>query len=164
MITQWIQTPVGRLQAVWSDSGKLQSCGFTRESQATLLPSEIQPQQRLLEERLELYFNHGTFDWDLESLDWTDITPFHERVLRECYAIPAGETLTYAELACRSGSPRAARAVGSAMARNRWPLLIPCHRVLGASGQLTGYSGTGGLKTKRWLLLLETHTMKPALS
>ncbi|MEM8736472.1 MAG: MGMT family protein, partial [Planctomycetota bacterium] len=61
-------------------------------------------------------------------------------------------TMTYGALAKAVGRPNAARAVGGAMAKNRWPLLIPCHRVLGASGKLTGYSGVGGIETKRRLL------------
>ena len=68
-----------------------------------------------------------------------------------------GETLTYGQLAKLAGSPHAARAVGGAMARNRWPLIVPCHRVVGSSGKLTGYSGEGGLKTKHWLLEHEFH-------
>jgi len=74
-----------------------------------------------------------------------------------CHAIPVGETRTYGQLAKLAGSPHAARAVGGAMARNRWPLIVPCHRVVGSSGKLTGYSGEGGLKTKHWLLEHEFH-------
>lgn len=163
MHRQLIQTPVGRLLAEWTTSAKLHSCGFSHEKPLEIQPLSagpqsrwLQPRQQLLEDRLRSYFSGGVLEWDLEQLDWTAITEFHQRVLRACYEIPAGETASYGELAIRAGSPRGARAVGSAMARNRWPILIPCHRVLGSSGQLTGYSGTGGLETKRWLLELES--------
>ena len=63
-----------------------------------------------------------------------------------------GQTLSYLELAQRAGSPKASRAVGSAMATNPMPIVVPCHRVLRAGGQLGNYSGAGGAVTKRWLL------------
>lgn len=83
------------------------------------------------------------------------IPKFHRVVYRELCQVPHGATISYAELAKRSGSPRAARAVGQAMARNPFPILIPCHRVLAASGQLGHYSGGKGAATKRELLLIE---------
>lgn len=165
MLTQLISTPVGSLHAVWSASGSLRSCAFVESVSvdASLSTADSTPAtdssnhlQLLLADRIDLYFQTGKLTWDLESLDWTAISAFHQRVLRGCYDIPAGETLSYAELAAQAGSPQAARAAGSAMARNRWPLLIPCHRVVGARGQLTGYSGTGGIETKRWLLNFES--------
>jgi len=81
--------------------------------------------------------------------------PFSRKVLAACRKIPYGQTQTYAELAAAAGSPRAARAVGRAMATNPAPLVIPCHRVIGARGHLRGYSAYGGLKLKRRLLDLE---------
>ena len=82
-------------------------------------------------------------------------TPFARRVLAACRRIPYGQTLSYAELAAAAGSPGAARAVGSVMAQNRLPLLIPCHRVVGSRGKLGGFSAPGGLETKVRLLELE---------
>lgn len=84
------------------------------------------------------------------------VTPFQKRVLRALQSWPYGSTLTYGELAREVGSPRAARAVGAAMAANPLPLLIPCHRVVGADNRLTGYSGGRGLSSKQYLLALET--------
>ena len=81
-------------------------------------------------------------------------TEFTRRVYEVVRSIPAGETLTYAEVARGAGHPGAARAVGSVMANNRHPLFIPCHRVV-ASGGLGGFSGPGGLAQKRQLLALE---------
>jgi methylated-DNA-[protein]-cysteine S-methyltransferase len=88
-------------------------------------------------------------------IDWSLMTPFQEQVLRVTFAIPYGETTTYGDIAHKIGKPYAARAVGRAQATNPMPLVIPCHRVIGADGGLHGYGAPGGLKTKAWLLRLE---------
>ncbi len=164
--THRIETPVGDIDAQWDGAGKLCSCSFashvetcpeqatedTTCSLATAAGELVQQRQQELQRSFENYFRTGQLCWDLELLDWSPISPFHQRVLRRCAAIPSGLTMSYAELARCAGSPLAARAVGSAMARNPWPLIVPCHRVLGASGRLTGYSGAGGIDTKRRLL------------
>jgi methylated-DNA-[protein]-cysteine S-methyltransferase len=80
-------------------------------------------------------------------------TPFQRRVWRALGDIPFGQTVTYSEIATRIGSPRAVRAVGAAIGRNPISVAVPCHRVVGASGSLTGYAG--GLRRKRALLDLE---------
>lgn len=90
------------------------------------------------------------------TIDWTVCTPFQEKVLKNTLEIPRGETRSYGEVAALAGSPKAARAVGRAQATNPIPLIIPCHRVIGADGGLHGYGGgTDGLPTKEWLLKLE---------
>ena len=76
-----------------------------------------------------------------------------DRVLQELARIPFGETATYGELAERAGNPKAARAVGMTMNRNRIPIVLPCHRVIGSNGSLVGYAG--GLDRKVALLRLE---------
>jgi methylated-DNA-[protein]-cysteine S-methyltransferase len=80
-------------------------------------------------------------------------TPFQRRVWQELRAIPRGETWTYGELAAALGRPGAARAVGAAVARNPISIVVPCHRVVGADGSLTGYAG--GVERKRALLAIE---------
>jgi methylated-DNA-[protein]-cysteine S-methyltransferase len=80
-------------------------------------------------------------------------TPFQRRVWDELQAIPYGETTTYGELACRLGRPSASRAVGLANGRNPIAVIVPCHRVIGSDGSLTGYGG--GLERKSFLLELE---------
>ena len=90
-----------------------------------------------------------TFDLDI---DWALITPFQCQVLTLQIAIPYGETRTYGQLAADLGKPRAARAVGRAGATNPIPLIIPCHRVIGADGTLRGYGAPGGIQTKAWRL------------
>ena len=79
--------------------------------------------------------------------------PFARRVLAELARIPFGETTTYGALAAKVDAPRAARAVGTVMNRNPIPIVLPCHRVVGANGSLTGYGG--GLHVKERLLRLE---------
>jgi methylated-DNA-[protein]-cysteine S-methyltransferase len=83
-------------------------------------------------------------------------TPFQRRVWQELSEIPFGETLSYGRLATRIGKPGAARAVGLANNRNPISIIVPCHRVIGADGSLTGYGG--GLDRKRWLLAHEAGT------
>jgi len=87
-------------------------------------------------------------------------TPFQQRVWRELCAIPYGETISYGQLAGRVGNPAASRAVGAANGRNPLPIVVPCHRVIGATGHLTGFRG--GVRLKAFLLDLERrHTGQP---
>ncbi len=88
-------------------------------------------------------------------------TRFQQQVWLACAAIPRGRTQTYAWIARRVGKPGAARAVGQALARNPFAPWVPCHRVVGRDGSLTGYSASGGLAAKRRLLLKEG-ALKPS--
>ena len=81
-------------------------------------------------------------------------TPFQQRVWQELVRIPFGTTITYAQLAQRVGKPTASRAVGHANGRNPISVIVPCHRVIGANGKLTGYAG--GVDKKQWLLAWES--------
>lgn len=92
------------------------------------------------------------FDLPLDERGWPS---FESRALKACLEIPYGQVRTYSELARQVGSPSAGRAIGSAMAHNPIPLVIPCHRVIGADGKLHGYAAPGGLAVKSWLLKLE---------
>ena len=89
------------------------------------------------------------------ALDFEEVPPFHRRVLELARTIPAGRTSTYGELATQLGDPMAARAVGEALGRNPFPIVVPCHRVLAASGKLGGFSAHGGAATKRRMLIIE---------
>ena len=97
------------------------------------------------------YLEGKRHDFDLPVA--TAGTPFQQRVWREIARIPYGETITYAELAKRAGSPGSARAAGAATGRNPLSIIVPCHRVVGAKGALTGYAG--GVDRKARLLALE---------
>jgi len=88
------------------------------------------------------------------GLDFSGVTPFFSAAWNACRSIPAGETRSYAWLAAEAGSPLAMRAAGQAMARNRFSLIIPCHRVIASDGGLGGYGG-GGLGVKARLLQME---------
>lgn len=89
------------------------------------------------------------------KLDLSWASDFQKRVYRELMKIKPGQVITYKQLAEKIGHPKAARAVASACARNRLPIFIPCHRVVASHGGMGGYSGGGGIKTKKYLLQLE---------
>ena len=93
------------------------------------------------------------------SIDPGPLTPFQRNVVRLCRDVALGSTVSYGQLAALAGSPGAARAVGNCMARNRIPLVVPCHRVVGSDGRLHGYSASGGVGLKRRLLTLETEAI-----
>ncbi len=107
--------------------------------------------------QLEEYFQGHRQRFELE-IDWGQLTVFQQTALRYTYQIPFGEVRTYGQIATDIGrSTGAARAVGRAMATNPIPLVIPCHRVVGSDGALTGYRELGGIETKAWLLEFEGH-------
>jgi methylated-DNA-[protein]-cysteine S-methyltransferase len=117
-------------------------------------PRVLRAPRALDEARRELddYFAGRRKAFDLE-LDLRGQAPFAVTVLDELAKVPYGRTATYGELATRAGNPRAARAVGMVMNRNPIPIVLPCHRIVGASGSLVGYGG--GLERKEHLLRLE---------
>ena len=102
--------------------------------------------------QLQEYFHHRRKAFEL-NLDPDTASDFDRIVWKTLCAVPAGRTVTYGELARKAGFPGAARAVGGAMARNPIPIVIPCHRVVGHGGSITGFGL--GLWRKRWLLDLE---------
>ncbi len=104
--------------------------------------------------RLERYSDGDLAALDDIELDLADAPPFFRAAWSACRSIPAGETRSYRWLAAEAGNPRAVRAAGQAMARNRFVLIIPCHRVISSDGGLGGYGG-GGLGVKARLLQME---------
>ena len=108
-----------------------------------------------LADDLQRFADGEPVDFRYVPLSEAHLTRFARRVTAACRAISWGQVTTYGELAARCGSSAAARAVGSVMAKNRYPLVVPCHRVLGAGGALGGYSAPDGLKMKRRLLAME---------
>lgn len=155
-----VESPVGELLVAASDRG-LASIWFDPDADADLerlariagprvlrSPRAVDVARRELDE----YFAGRRRAFDL-PLDLRALPPFTVAVLREVARVPYGETTTYGALAERVGRPRAARAVGTVMNRNRIPIVLPCHRVVGSSGDLVGYAG--GLDRKVRLLELE---------
>ena len=109
-----------------------------------------------LAQALARYVSGEPVDWPEPPMDFEALPRFHRKVLTELRRVPAGQVVSYGGLARACGSPGAARAVGQVMARNRWPLVFPCHRVLAAGGGLGGFGP--GLAMKKWLLELEGGT------
>ena len=111
---------------------------------------------RHLQERIEAYFEGENVDFSTDpAVSLSGHGAFDQTVLATCRQIGPGHTVTYGQLAEEAGSPGAARAVGSVMARNPIPLIIPCHRVLRSDGSLGGFSAPGGIAVKQRMLELE---------
>jgi len=105
-------------------------------------------------QQLIAYFDGALRQFNL-PIDWTGITGFQEQVLRATAQIPYGETRTYGEIARALNKPTGSRAVGHALAANPLPIILPCHRVIGADNSMRGFSAPGGVTAKAWLLTLE---------
>jgi methylated-DNA-[protein]-cysteine S-methyltransferase len=149
----YMQSPVGRLLLAGDEAG-LRLIGFP----AGKRPIEPKPDWRNdapclrpAVEQLAAYFAGDLRHFDLPLK--MEGTPFQLAVWRALQDIPYGETISYGELARRIGNPKGSRAVGLANGRNPIPIVVPCHRVIGSTGKLTGFGG--GLKTKEILLALE---------
>ena len=112
------------------------------------------PAVRAAQAQLEQYFagERTRFDLPLAVVG----TPFQRAVWQAIGTVPYGATIAYRELAARAGRPGSIRAAGAATGRNRWTIVVPCHRIVGSNGSLTGYAG--GLERKRALLALEARS------
>ena len=109
-----------------------------------------------LRRKVQRYFTGERVDFDDVPLDVDDAGPFLKAAWQATRSIPWGETRSYQWIATQAGRPRAPRAAGQAMARNRVPIIVPCHRVIASDGTLGGYgSGASGLPLKRRLLAME---------
>lgn len=102
-------------------------------------------------EQIQEYFNGQRKEFAF-PLDFSKATPFQKRVYEILLTIPFGQIRTYAWVAGKIGNTKALRAVGNANGKNQWPLAVPCHRVVGSNGHLTGFSASGGLDLKSRLL------------
>jgi len=144
-----IDSPVGPLRIVVDEEGRLLELSF-HSGRETGPPSESSHARKVVEQLRE-YFSGRRKNFELELAPRG--TPFQLAVWGQLCKIPYGDTISYAELAQRIGKPSAMRAVGAANGANPIALIIPCHRVIGANGSLTGYGG--GIERKQWLLTLE---------
>jgi methylated-DNA-[protein]-cysteine S-methyltransferase len=158
-------TPLGDLRIAVSDLGLV--AVEWAESQPELftyllrLKRSVEQNQKMIHpyaKELTEYLKGKRRDFTF-AIDWTTLKPFQLKTLKAVYAIPYGETQTYADIAMQIGHPNAYRAVGRANATNPMPLVIPCHRVIGKDGKLHGYGGGDGLPTKEWLLKMEGAVM-----
>ena len=145
-----LSTPIGVL-TLWASADHL--VGLEIESESVGTRSLQSSNHRILQEaagQLTEYFagERTSFDVPLALSG----TKFQTRVWDALADIPFGDTVSYQEIAQRIGAPRAARAVGGAVGANPIPIFVPCHRVMGSNGAMTGYSGGGGIQTKASLL------------
>jgi methylated-DNA-[protein]-cysteine S-methyltransferase len=158
-----VDSPIGALVAAATPTGlvRLAYEDFNGGVDAVLesLAGRLSP--RILEQpakldgvrrELDEYFDGRRQDFDV-PIDWSLYSDFGRRVLQATAAIPFGRTATYGEMAAAAGNAKASRAAGRALGANAIPIVVPCHRVIGTSGKLTGY--TGGMHRKEALLRLE---------
>lgn len=152
---KFMNSPVGKLKLVASDKGLVailwQNERPNRVPLAELVEDADHPILTKAEQQLNEYFagKRKTFKLPLDMRG----TPFQKNVWEALLVIPSGQTKSYGELAKQLGNPSASRAVGAAIGRNPISIVVPCHRVIGSSGKLTGFAG--GLETKARLLGLE---------
>lgn len=147
-----MKTPIGNLLLTGTEEGLL-SISFV-VNQPEEVPEEWVEEEQFFEEairQLNEYFGGTRKEFNLKL--HPEGTPFQLEVWQEMSKIPYGETLSYGELASRIDRPKASRAIGGACNKNRLPVVIPCHRVIGKTGKLVGFGG--GLTVKEKLLKLE---------
>ncbi len=153
-----LDSPVGSLLLIASEDG-LTEINFPRDGRAKKPHADCHKDDtrlRKITSQLRAYFAGELENFDLDLAP--DGTLFQQRVWKELLNIPYGETISYGTLAKRIGNPNASRAVGLANGSNPIPIIIPCHRVIGSNGKLTGYGG--GLPIKEKLLALEKRQLR----
>jgi methylated-DNA-[protein]-cysteine S-methyltransferase len=158
-------TAIGRCGVAWGERGvagvQLPEAG-ERETRARMLQrfptageAAPPPEVQCVIDRIVALLCGEASDLSTIALDMDHVPAFHRRVYEAARAIPAGMTLSYGDIAARVGAPGAARAVGQALGRNPFPIVVPCHRVLAAGGKIGGFSALGGIATKRRMLAIE---------
>src|SRR4029077_4552376 len=158
-------TAIGRCGIAWNERGiagvQLPEAGEA-ETRARMLhrfpaAGETAPPREVQQvvERIVALLRGGAGDLAEVALDMDQVPEFHRRVYEVARTIPPGKTLSYGDIAARLGAARAARAVGQPLARNPFPIVVPCHRVLAAGGKIGGFSAQGGVMTKRRMLAIE---------
>lgn len=153
MIYTYVDSPVGRLLLA-AERGWLKHIRFSSGNRAQGAEPDWERRRepfREVQRQLEAYFAGTLTTFDLPLAP--DVTEFRASVLAALQQIPYGQTVSYLDIARQVGNARAVRAVGGAVGSNPLPIVIPCHRVIGSSGALTGFGG--GLEAKRFLLDLE---------
>jgi methylated-DNA-[protein]-cysteine S-methyltransferase len=159
------ETSIGSCGVAWNERGIVllqlpeKSARLTRQRVLERLPNavEVGPSRDVKRAIVGISALLDGKGGDLSHvvLDMERVPPFHKRVYELTRTIPAGQTLSYGEIATRLGSPGAARAVGQAMQKNPFAVIVPCHRVLAAGGKLGGFTANGGALTKKKMLAIE---------
>jgi methylated-DNA-[protein]-cysteine S-methyltransferase len=159
------ETPIGLCGLAWGDQGLIgvqlpeAAPGAAWARLRRRYPDAVEgpppPAVQRAIERINDLLAGGRDDLTDVILDLATVAPFNRRVYEVARAIPPGETSTYGQIAKAVGEPGAARAVGRAMGDNPWPIIVPCHRVLGADGKSGGFSAPGGVETKARMLTIE---------
>lgn len=145
-----VSSPIGHIQITASEQG-VKSVLFATELELGINIKNVHLQQAELE--LKQYFLGDRKNFQI-TLDMSGYTPFQEEVWKTLQQIPFGHTRSYLDLSKTLGDRKKIRAVANANAKNPFLILVPCHRVIGSSGDLVGYRG--GLEIKRWLLTMES--------
>ncbi len=158
-------TAFGTCAIAWSEAGltRVQLPEPTRaETEARIRRAGIEPSGMSLSafateavRALQMYLAGTAVTLETLRLDETFVSTFNASIYRALRVVPRGTTVTYGDLAKQVGQPGAARAVGMAMGRNPWPVIVPCHRVLASGNKMGGFSAPGGTATKKKLLGLE---------
>jgi methylated-DNA-[protein]-cysteine S-methyltransferase len=158
-------TAFGRCTIAWSEVGvsrfELPDTDPARTLDRPAEEFSAPPLIRAVMDKVASLMAGGCVDLSDTPVDLTDMPMFPRRVLEFIRPLPAGRTTTYGEIARALGEPGAAQAVGQALGRNPIPVIIPCHRVLGANGWRGGFSAPGGVDTKTRLLLAEGVDIRP---
>lgn len=153
--TIYYSSPLGLIEIQATALG-LRAANFANEKILTEVENMY---NQLATKQLDAYFNGQIKDFDLPlDLEGTD---FQKRVWNELLKIPFGKTKSYMDIARAIGDPKTIRAVGMANGSNKIAIIVPCHRVIGSDGSLTGYAG--GMARKKWLLEFETPPIQQEL-
>ena len=158
-------TAIGRCGVAWGERGvagvQLPEAG-ERETRSRMLQrfpaageARPPPEVQHVIDRIAALLRGEASDLSNIALDMDEVPAFHRRVYEAARAIPPGMTLSYGDIAARAGAPGAGRAVGQALGRNPFPIIVPCHRVLAVGGKIGGFSAQGGIATKRRMLAIE---------
>ncbi len=154
------ETAIGTCGLAWNDAGltafHLPGPRPARPDDPAMPLADAPAWIRELAGRVQQHLAGALQDFRGVALDTSAVSPFARRVYEAARAVPAGQTRTYGDLAAALQEPReASRAIGALLGANPWPLIVPCHRIVGANGRMTGFSAAGGVRTKVRLLALE---------
>jgi len=158
-------TPIGPCGLAWGERGLIgvslpeTTAEATRARLLRRYPEAVgadpPPEVADARDRILELLTSGSADLSPIALDWDRVGDFERRLYGVLRAAPPGQTISYGELALRLGEPGGAQAVGQAMGKNPWPIVVPCHRVVGSNGKLGGFSAPGGTRTKLRILEIE---------